>query len=132
MFKNKKMDTKGMWKRTFSVFRGVSVPWFLYLLEIILGICSTKVALLYVPYQTKVKMGQFENGSAVWLYIGYALLAVVVGVINSVITFYAQEIVSRNMKNRMISHSLRMPLREIEKAPDTTLFRSRQDHFLDK
>ena len=67
------MDTntqKGMWKRTIGIFRNIKIPWPLYLLEVILGIISTKVALLYIPYEADLKLGNIEDPKVVWGYIG--------------------------------------------------------------
>ena len=50
-----------------------------------------------------------------WGYVGFLLLATVIGIVNQVLIFYSSQIVGRNLKNRLIEHSLRLPLRDYEK-----------------
>lgn len=51
---------KGMWKRTVKLFFNIRIPWPLYIIQIALGIATTKVALLYVPYETDLKLGNID------------------------------------------------------------------------
>lgn len=106
---------KGMWKRTFKLFSNIKIPWHLYLLEVVFGIFSTKVALLYVPYQTDLKLGNVENEKLLWGYIGLLLLATVANIISRIPSFYASSIVGRNLQNKLINRSLRLPMKSFEK-----------------
>ena len=110
-------STKGMWKRTLTIFKGVSIPWHLYFLQVIFGVIATKVSLLYIPYETKLKTGTFDSMSILWLYMIFMLLAILANIVSQVFTFYAESIVGRNMQNKMLHHSLRIPIREMEKDP---------------
>lgn len=110
-------STKGMWKRTLTIFKGVSIPWHLYFLQVIFGVIATKVSLLYIPYETKLKTGTFDSMSILWLYMIFMLLAILANIVSRVFTFYAESIVGRNMQNKMLHHSLRIPIREMEKDP---------------
>ncbi len=112
---NAKEKTRGMWKRTFSLFGKVRIPWHLYVLQVIGGIIVTKVGLLYVPYESALKTGKMDTGD-LWAYMGLLLLSTAVGLIESVPAFYASAEVGRNLQNRMISRSLRMPMRSYEKS----------------
>ncbi len=105
---------KGVWKRTLRLFTNIKIPWPLYILQVILGVVSTKVALLYVPYETSLKMGTLEDG-VIPGYLFYMLLAVVMQIIASVPAFYASSIVTRNLQNKLISRSVHLPMKAFEK-----------------
>lgn len=110
---NKTKD-KGMWKRTFGLFANIKIPIPLYILQAILGIISTKVALLYVPYETDLKLGNIEDGTAIWKYIILVLMTAVVSIAANVPEFYSNAIVSRNLQNKLISRSVRLPMKSFE------------------
>lgn len=111
------MDTntqKGMWKRTIGIFRNIKIPWPLYLLEVILGIISTKVALLYIPYEADLKLGNIEDPKVVWGYIGFLLLASVMTIASRIPSFYAEAIVERNLQDKLIHRSVHLPMKYFE------------------
>lgn len=110
-----KIAEKGMWRRTISLYKEFRVPWLLYLMQVVIGIINTKVMLLYIPYQIKLEMGQIDNMSTLWGYVGFMILASVVGAVQQVVIFYAYSILDRNLKDRLIEHSIRLPLRDYEK-----------------
>lgn len=110
----KQKTQKGMWKRTFGIFRNIRIPWPLYILQVILGIVSTKVALLYVPYESQLKLGDIGETSVIWSYIGLMLLSVAVQIIARVPSFYSQAIVGRNLQNKLISRSVHLPMKAFE------------------
>jgi ATP-binding cassette subfamily B protein AbcA/BmrA len=105
---------KGMWKRTFGLFRNIRIPWGLYLLQVILGIVSTKVSLLYIPYESKLKLGNIDDLSVVWAYIGLLLLSVAMQMAASIPEFYASAQVARNLQNKLIYRSVRLPMASFE------------------
>ncbi|MBR1779835.1 MAG: ABC transporter ATP-binding protein [Oscillospiraceae bacterium] len=107
---------KGMWKRTLGLFRSITIPWYLYLLQVILGLASTKVALLYIPYMTNMQMGNFEDGSVIGIYLALALLSTLAGIVERIPSFYAQATVARRMQNRLIEHALRLNMRSLERS----------------
>ncbi len=111
----KEQMQKGMWKRTFGLFRNIRIPWQLYVLQVVLGILSTKVALLYIPYETDLKLGNIEDSGVLWGYIGFQMLSVLAGIAASIPAFYSAAVVKRNLQNRLIGHSLRLPLGAFEK-----------------
>lgn len=106
---------KGMWKRTISLYRNIKIPWPLYVLQVILGIISTKVALLYVPYESDLKLGNIDSPNLVFGYVGLMLLAVVMGIMTRIPAFYASSAVTRNLQNKLINRSLRLPMKSFEK-----------------
>lgn len=110
----KQKTQKGMWKRTFGIFRNIRIPWPLYILQVVLGILSTKVALLYIPYESQLKLGNIGDTSVVWSYIGLMLLSVAVQIISRVPSFYSQAIVGRNLQNKLISRSVHLPMKAFE------------------
>lgn len=105
---------KGMWKRTFGLFRNIRIPWLLYFLQVILGIVSTKVALLYIPYATDLRMGNINNFELLWKFVGLMLLAVVAQIAGQIPSFYSGAIVQRNLQNKLISRSVRLPMKSFE------------------
>lgn len=111
----KQKTQKGMWKRMFGLFRNIKIPWHLYILQVILGVVSTKVALLYVPYETDLKLGNIDNPSLLWGYIGLLLLATGTAIISRVPEFYATATVNRNLQNKLISRSVHLPMKSFER-----------------
>lgn len=111
----KQKSQKGMWKRTLGLFCNIRIPWHLYILQVILGVISAKVALLYVPYETDLKMGNITERSVLWGYLGYLLLAVVVQILSNIPSFYANAIVARNLQNKLIKRSVHLPMRAFER-----------------
>ncbi len=109
-----KIAEKGMWRRTISLYREFQIPWLLYLVQTVVGFVSARVAILYVPYETKLQLGQIEDFSVLWIYVGLMLLTTVIGIVDQVLRFYSELIVERNLKNRLIEHSVRLPLRDLE------------------
>lgn len=108
-------NAKGIWKRTFSILTAFRIPWWLYVLSAGLGIVSAKVAILYIPYFTNIKMGQFLEGNVLRNYILLLLLSLSLEIITRIPRFYAAAIVQRNAQEKMIKKALRMPMREYEK-----------------
>ncbi len=105
---------KGMFRRTFGLYKNISVPWHLYILQIILGILSAKVVLLYIPYEAEVKLGNIEIPGLVAKYLGFLLLATVMQVVTQIPKFYASAGVTRNLQTKLINRSLRLPMRAFE------------------
>ena len=112
----KDMTQKGMWKRTVGLFTHISIPWPLYLLQVVLGIAATKVSLLYVPYATDLQLGNLDDISTVWMYVGLMLLSVVMSILDRIPTFYASAVVARNLQGKLISRSVRLPMRAFERS----------------
>lgn len=110
-----KESTKGMWRRTILMFTKFRVPWHLYLFDALLGILSTRVALLYIPYQSEMELGNLTDWSIPLGYLGFSLLSVVVSLIAAVPGFYASAQVNRNLQNKLIRHSLSLPVLSFEK-----------------
>lgn len=108
------MSKKGMWKRTFGLYRNFKIPWVLYVVQVILGIISSKVALLYIPYETDLKLGNIDNPQLILGYVGLLLLSVVMSIITRIPQFYASSTVTRNLQNKLINRSLRLPIKSFE------------------
>lgn len=106
---------KGMWKRTIALFGNIKLPWPLYVLQVILGIISSKVALLYIPYESDLKLGNIDSPNLILCYVGLLLLAVGMNIITRIPEFYASSIVARNLQNKLINRSLRLPMKSFEK-----------------
>lgn len=103
-------------KRTFGLFRNIRIPWPLYILQVIFGIISTKVALLYVPYESKLKLGNIDDSGILWGYIGLVLLRIAVQILAQIPSFYSSAIVGRNLQNKLISRSVRLPMKAFERS----------------
>lgn len=106
--------SKGMWKRTIGLFRNIRIPWLLYLLQVVLGIISAKVAVLYVPYATELKLGHITDTNFVWYYVGLLLLATSMQIAERIPSFYASAAVGRNLQNKLLSRSLHLPVKSFE------------------
>jgi len=107
---------KGMFKRTFGLFRNIRIPWPLYILQAVLGIISAKVTLLYIPYEAKLKLGKIDDPGILWGYIGFMLLTIAVQIVTQIPSFYSTAIVSRNLQNKLISRSVRLPMKSFENS----------------
>ncbi|MDE6111696.1 MAG: hypothetical protein K2F65_07255, partial [Eubacterium sp.] len=108
------MSKKGMWKRTLGLYRNIRIPWVLYIVQVILGIISSKVALLYIPYETDLKLGNIDDPNLILGYVGLMLLSVAMNIISQIPQFYASSTVTRNLQNKLINHSLRLPMKSFE------------------
>ncbi len=105
----KKEKTQGMWKNTFGLLGRFPIPWYLYILQILLGIVSTKVALLYIPYYSSMQTGNLSSNVLLG-YIGYTALNVVATIACAIPTFFASALITRELQKKMIEHSLRLPM----------------------
>lgn len=110
----KQKSPKGMFRRTFRLFASVRIPWHLYILQAILGVISAKAALLYIPYESEMKLGNIQVPGVVTGYIGFLLLYLVVQVVSHIPSFYATATVGRNLQNKLINRALRLPMRSLE------------------
>lgn len=111
----KQKTNKGMFRRTFGLFTSIRIPWHLYILEAILGIVSTKVSLMYIPYLSEMKMGNIQQSGVVSSYIGLMLLMLLFQIAARIPAFYARSIVARNLQNKLIHRSLHLTMRALEK-----------------
>lgn len=68
------MNQKGMFQRTFHLLGSIRIPWHLYVIYTILGVISAKVGLLYLPYLSELKVGNIQDTSVLWMYIGLMAL----------------------------------------------------------
>lgn len=106
---------RGVWKRTFSLFGKIRIPWHLYVLQVIAGIVVTRVGLLSIPYESKMQTGKIEDMSILLGYLGFSMLIAAVSLLSAIPSFFASAEVTRNLQNRMISRSLRLPMTAYEK-----------------
>lgn len=109
MFKN-----KGMWKRTFSIFKNFKIPWHLYIIEAILALISTKIALELIPYSSSLKTGNVTEEGVLSGFILFSLLNMFVSFIAAIPSFYASSIVQRNLQKKMIYKMLAVPMKKLE------------------
>lgn len=112
---NVKEKPRGVWKRTFGLFGKVRIPWHLYVLEVIAGIIVTRVGLLSIPYESKMQTGNIEDMSILLGYLGFSILVAAVSLLGAIPSFFASAEVTRNLQNRMISRSLRLPMTAYER-----------------
>lgn len=125
----KQMTEKSMWKRTFGLFRNIRIPWPLYILQVVLGIISTKVMLLYVPYESKLKLGNIDDPDVIWGYVGFTLLMVIAQIAAQIPTFYSSAIMNRNLQNKLINRSVHLPMAAFEKNASQIVSWITQDCF---
>lgn len=108
-------STKGMWKRTLKLYTKFKVPWHLYIISVIVGAVSAKLTMLYVPYLSEMQTGNIQQEGVVIGYLGFTLLSVIISIVDRIPEFYASAMVNRNLQNRLIDKSLRMPFISYEK-----------------
>ncbi len=116
--KTNKMERKdkGMLGKFVKLYSNIRVPWHLYVLQVLLGAVSTKVALMYVPYQSELKAGNIEDTSILWGYILCMLLMVVASIADRIPSFYSTAIISRNTRTTLTAPSRRRPRRSYERS----------------
>ena len=110
----KKKSNKGTFRRTFGLFASIRIPWHLYILEAILGIISAKVSLMYIPYLSEMKLGNIQESGVVSSYIVLMLAMLLFQIVARIPAFYARSMVARNLQNKLIHRSLRLPMRALE------------------
>jgi len=106
---------KGMWKRTFNIFKKFKIPWHLYILSAILGLVSTKILLMIVPLQADIKLGKITEHGVVTGYLLLTLGSFLVSVLCRIPEFYAEFSVRKNLQTKMIGKLLALPMKVFEK-----------------
>ena len=109
-----KESTKGMWRRTLKIYGSFRLPFHLYIIEFVLGIVSTKVALMYMPYLSKMQTGNIIGNDTVAKYVLFVLLNVAVSFVSTIPTLYAGNIVIRRLQNKLLHKIIRMPVKKYE------------------
>ncbi|MDO5410808.1 MAG: ABC transporter ATP-binding protein [Lachnospiraceae bacterium] len=117
----KRESQKGVWKRTFNIFRQFEIPYVLFLLYFLLSIVSTKVGLLYLPYYSKMQTGEIGEMSTLWGFIGFMLLSLVVGMCEVIPQFYAESQVTRNLQKKLFYKVLHLPVKDFEQETPSEL-----------
>lgn len=107
-------SNKGMWKRTFNIYRNIKIPWYLYIAELILGVITSKVGLLLIPYTTKIQTGDITSLETIFLAIGVMLLFFAISTVVSIPKMYSEEMVARNLRNKLITKIIRLPMSDFE------------------
>ncbi len=105
---------KGLWKRTILLFTNIRIPIPLYLLQVLFGIASTRVALMYVPLEAQLKLGNIEENTTIFTYLGLMLLVALASILAQIPSFYSTAIVTRRLQDKLIDRSLRLPMRSYE------------------
>ncbi len=106
---------KGTFRRIFGLFRHIRIPWPLYILQVIIGLISTRVSLLLVPYSADMQTGNLGNVSFLWGYLIFSVLAALISLLQQVRGFYATAIVTRRIQDHLIEHSLRLNMSSLER-----------------
>jgi len=103
---------KGMWCRTFRLYTNIKIPFVLYILSAVLGLVATKVTLIVVPYESEVQLGNLEGNATRYLLL--LIVAVVCQIAARIPEFYTQALVTKRLQNKLISRSVRLPLKNYE------------------
>lgn len=112
---------KGMRKRTLRIFTSIKFPIHLYILQILIGIASAKIALLVVPYYSQMQTGQIFNNNTIVVYLSLGVLSVFFVMLPQIPTFYANNIVAKRIQGKLIHKILHLPIREFEQEEPATL-----------
>lgn len=111
-----KQKEKGMLGKVTKLYASIRVPWFLYVFDLILSALATKVGLRYMAYEAELKTGNIEDPNVVKWFLICCVLMMVVQIASHIPSFYAEAILSRNMRNKLIDHSLHLPMRAYERS----------------
>ncbi len=106
---------KGMFKRTFDIYRSFRIPWPLYILAVVLGIVSSRVSLLAIPYTSAIQAGDITAPNALSGYLIFTVLTMVVGLLPNIPAFYAEAASTQRLQDRMIQHSTRLSMSAYER-----------------
>lgn len=109
-----KESTKGMWRRTLKIYGSMRLPIHLYIIDFVIGIVSTKVALLYMPYFSKMQTGNIIGNDVVTKYVIFVLLNVVISFAGVIPRLYSDNIVIRRLQNKLLHKIIRMPVKKYE------------------
>lgn len=113
--RKEKERTKGMWKRTLKVYGSIKLPIHLYIIDFVLGLVSTKVSLMYMPYLSKMQTGNIIGNNTVTMYIVFMLLNMVLSVVTAIpVTIYANNMVIKRVQNKLLRKIIRMPMQKYE------------------
>ncbi len=107
---------KGMFRRTLGLYRGLRIPWHLYICQMLLGIIGTKVMLLSVPYSSSMQIGDISQPGMVAGYLLFIIVTPLVnGIIPSIPAFYASAMMNKRLQDKLINHSMRLSMSSYER-----------------
>lgn len=110
-----KESTKGMWRRTLKIYGSIRLPFHLYVIELIIGVVSTKVSLMYVPYLSKMQTGNIIGNDTVLKYVLFLLLNAGIGVAAAIpVRLYANNMVIKRVQNKLLYKIIHMPVKKYE------------------
>lgn len=107
---------RGMFRRTLGLYRGLRIPWHLYICQMLLGIIGTKVMLLSVPYSSSMQTGDISQPGMVAGYLLFIIVTPLVnGIIPSIPAFYASAMMNKRLQDKLINHSMRLSMSSYER-----------------
>lgn len=111
---------KGSWKGFLWLLIHGNLPWVLIIASIAVSIFATHVGSRFPAYQARFFQGDLAEET---IKTGIFILVVsfVLGRISAFLTGYTSSFVSKRLRNRVFSHSVRLPLKDYRKLPPREL-----------
>ena len=106
--------------RTCPLFTRFPIPWWLFLLSLLLGFANTEVILAVSNYLIRINKGELYNG----VIIGYALMNVFNALLSMLISLtggYGSALVTLRARKLLWRKILHLPMREVGAPPALAL-----------
>ena len=106
--------------RTCPFFTRFPIPWWLFLLSLLLGFANTEVVLAVSNYLIRINKGELYNG----VIIGYALMNVFNALLSMLINLtggYGSALVTLRARKLLWRKILHLPMREVERRQPSAL-----------
>ena len=103
-----------------SFFTRFPIPWWLFLLSLLLGFANTEVVLAVSNYLIRINKGELYNG----VIIGYALMNVFNALLSMLINLtggYGSALVTLRARKLLWRKILHLPMREVERRQPSAL-----------
>lgn len=111
---------KFSFKAYLSFFTRFPIPWWLFLLSMVIGFANTEVVLAISEYTIRINKGELYNAVIVGFAIATVLNALLSMVVN-VASGYGSAKVTLRVRQLLWHKILRLPLREVERHQPSTL-----------
>ncbi len=109
MGKNKKKDSL-TWGQLFGFYRKIKVPWWAIALSLIISLAVKKVALLVVPYQTKLMTGAITDHGFLAGFLIFTAINTLMESINEMAIDLSGNLMARNVRHAVWGRMLKLPM----------------------
>lgn len=117
----KQTKRKSTWKPFIRFFTKFPIPWWIYVIGILLGIVGTELALRVTRYAVQIDAGDLYNRVILW-WVVYTILSSFVAVAQSIAYSYAAEKITYRVRNLLWDKVLHLRMPDLDdKGPSSMI-----------